>query len=64
MNTEKSETIVVEEKSDLEIEFFVIPDEINTFANSRGYVIAQLQSGDEPIIAKNDITIHYSITFF
>jgi len=62
MNTEKSETILIEEESDLEIEFFLIPDEINTFANSRGYVIAQLQSGDEPIIAKNDITIHYSIT--
>ena len=62
MNTEKSETIIVEEESDLEIEFFVIPDEINTFASSRGYVIAQLQSSGEPVIAKKDITIDYSIT--
>ncbi len=62
MNTEKSETILVEEETDLEIEFFVIPDEINTFASSRGYIIAQLQSGGEPVIAKKDITIDYSIT--
>jgi len=62
MNTEKSETIVVEEESDLEIEFFAIPDEINTFASSRGYVIAQLQSAGSPVIAKKDITIDYSIT--
>jgi len=62
MSTEKSETIVVEEESDLKIEFFAIPDEINTFASSRGYVIAQLQNSGEPIIAKKHITIDYSIT--
>lgn len=62
METAKSDPIMVGEEEDLEIEFFTIPDKLNTFAASRGFIIAQLQSGGEPTIANKDVTVNFKIT--
>ena len=62
METAKSDLIKVEEEEDLEIEVFAIPDKLNTFATSKGFIIAQLQSDGEPTIAKKNIPVNFKIT--
>ena len=60
----QGEKITVEDEDDLELEFFIFPKTINSNSYSTGHIIAQLQKEDseEPVIAKNDITIDFKIT--
>jgi hypothetical protein len=60
-----NEIKVVEAAEDLEIELYILQDEINTFTEGAiGHMIVQLQKKgtDEPVIASKDLTIRYKVT--
>ncbi len=56
--------VTVNEETDLDIEFFVFPKTVNSASHSTGHIIAQLQkeNSNEPVIAKEDITIDFKLT--
>ena len=58
----KSVEINIDDEEDLDIALYVFPKTINTHTASKGHIIAQLERGGQPVIAKENIRVDLRIT--
>ena len=58
----KSIEINIDDEEDLDIVLYVFPKIINTHTASKGHIIAQLERGGQPVIAKENLRVDLRIT--
>jgi hypothetical protein len=59
---ESSEILIVEGKSEREIEVSIIPEDISSSNTSSGHIIVQLLSGGKLVKATDDITVYFEVS--
>jgi len=59
---ESSEILLVEGKSEREIEVSIIPEDISSSNTSSGHIIVQLLSGGKLVKATDDITVYFEVS--